>query len=62
MQFEPGFYINETPARSIDHVIYWLSAEDSRGRIDTHSQSKVQWFDGEKFTVVSFQFPIDIRN
>ncbi len=61
MKFQPGFYVHEMPARSIDHVIDYLSAEDSLGRIDSHAQSKVHWFDGDKFTTVSWQFPIDLR-
>ncbi len=60
--FKPGFYVHEMPARSIDQVIDYLSAGDENNNLDKHSMSKVQWFDGEKFTVVIWQFPIDVRS
>lgn len=61
-KFEPAFYVHEMGPASLDRVIDYLSAETSEGRIDAHAQSKVQWFDGEKFTVVAWQFPIDLRS
>lgn len=55
-RFKPQFYVHDFPAKSLDQVIDYLSSDDP------HTRSKVQWFDGDDFRVVTWQFPIDLRS